>query len=51
MHYEKASAEVITFGNGGFMTTWDCSGSSSCSSDECDENSFNRHYFAARNRR
>lgn len=52
MHYEKASAELITFVNGCFIMTNNCSGTSSddsCNSSE--ENGFGRHYFAARNRR
>ena len=45
MHYEKASAELITFVNGCFIIT------GSNTSSESEENGFGRHYFAARNRR
>lgn len=54
MHYEKASAELITFVNGCFIMTGNGSGTSSddsCNSPSPDENGFGRHYFAARNRR
>ena len=52
MHYEKASAELITFVNGCFIMTGNGSGTSSTSSDDSpEENGFGRHYFAARNRR
>lgn len=49
MHYEKASAELITFVNGCFIMTGNGSGTSS--DDSSEENGFGRHYFAARNRR
>lgn len=49
MHYEKASAELITFVNGCFIMTGNGSGSSS-SEESGKENGFDRHYFAARNR-
>lgn len=51
MHYEKASAELITFVNGCFIITGSNTGSGESwdSSDEA-TNGFSRHYFAARNR-
>lgn len=53
MHYEKASAELITFVNGCFIMTGNGSGTSSDDSSEESgkKNGFGRHYFAARNRR
>ena len=53
MHYEKASAELITFVNGCFIITDNDSTSNDSheSHDSPDENGFGRHYFAARNRR
>ena len=53
MHYEKASAELITFVNGCFIMTGHGSGTSSDDNHEknsSEENGFVRHYFAARNR-
>lgn len=55
MHYEKASAELITFVNGCFIITGSNTDSTSESKEShekrsSEENGFGRHYFAARRR-
>ena len=53
MHYEKASAELITFVNGCFIITGSNTSSESKESHEkrsSEENGFSRRYFPARNR-
>lgn len=50
MHYEKASAELITFVNGCFIITGSNTSSESKDYDSSEENGFGRHYFAARRR-
>ena len=52
MHYEKASAELITFVNGCFIITGSNTESESKDYDSSDEatNGFSRRYFPARKR-